>query len=220
MPLLSPDNLLLAQPTRWESLASEFKGRSIDSREVILGLTALVCIILAVWLLSYILALFEKRQAYDGPRRLFLSLCRAHRLSWSDAWLLWRVARVQRLRDPARVFVERERLDPVHLPAGLRIHAARLSDLAARLFSGAGSTLSDRAPGEGEQPTGPGPLLPPVGKPSLDAQPWRDAARPVLRPDPPPQPVVPDRTWGILDLDEVQWHDAGHVERLLSGDQD
>ena len=65
----------------------------------------------------------------SSPNRLFLSLCRAHRIAWSDRWLLWRLAASQRLEDPVRVFLEPERLDPD--AAGPFSAAGRTSGAAA-----------------------------------------------------------------------------------------
>jgi len=78
----------------------------------------------------------------SSPNRLFLSLCRAHGIAWSDRWLLWRLAASQRLKDPARLFLEPERLDPDLARPLSRRRAARLERLRLQLFEGLLSTHS------------------------------------------------------------------------------
>jgi len=57
-------------------------------------------------------------------------------LVFPEWWLLWRVSRDQQLRDPARLFLEAERLNPAHLGPALRVKEAQLESLAGRLFDG------------------------------------------------------------------------------------
>ncbi len=80
----------------------------------------------------------ERRHGFfaNRPLGLFISLSRAHALSWSDRWLLWQLARSHRLRAPARLFLEPERFDASRLPPAMRRHAARLEGLQERLFAG------------------------------------------------------------------------------------
>jgi len=93
-------------------------------------------VVLALWLTSYFSGGRRRPTAYHSPGRLFLALCRAHRLPWRDAWLLWRMARWNELEDPARLFLEPERFDPQGLSRPLTRHAPRLQSLRARLFAG------------------------------------------------------------------------------------
>jgi hypothetical protein len=125
--------ILLAQRSRLEGLRKGFRGHRIDSEEILTGLLILGGIAMAIWLLSYLLRLQEGRRAYSSPLWLFFSLCRAHRLRWSEGWLLWRVARAQRLSDAARVFLEPERLQAANLGPALRRRAAQLEQLRERL---------------------------------------------------------------------------------------
>jgi len=127
--------MLLAQRSRLDSLAGGFKGRRIDGDDMLQGLLALAGIAAAVWALSYLLALQERRRLYSSPRRLFLSLCRAHRLRWSQRWLLWRVARWQGLRDPARLFVEPQRLAAANVGPALRGKATQLGEIAKKIYA-------------------------------------------------------------------------------------
>ncbi len=126
--------LLLGLQTRFEGIRSGFRGRRFDMDDVMLGLLILACGVLVLWALSYLMKFQEKQGAFSSPTMLFWSLCQAHALRWSDRWLLWRVARAARLRDPARLFLEPERFEPSKLRPALRLHAARLGRLAEMLF--------------------------------------------------------------------------------------
>jgi hypothetical protein len=135
---LLPDSILLAQPSPLENFAREFQGREarLESGYLLTGLLILLSILLAIWLLSRVLERFDGRRPVDSSIMLFLSLCRAHRLRWPEWWLLFRVAREQKLNDPARLFLEPERLEPANLPAALRPRSEQLEGLRRRLFAG------------------------------------------------------------------------------------
>ncbi len=141
--------------SRWHDLAllfaerggvDELAGRAadgirgdrvpMDSTRLIAILVALAGIVLAVWLLSYFSEKRRRPVAYHSPWRLFLALAKAHRLTWRDVWLLWRLSRFHQLADPARLFLEPERLDREGLSRPLARHAARLQSLRSRLFVG------------------------------------------------------------------------------------
>jgi hypothetical protein len=126
--------ILLAQRGRVDSLSSGFRGRRFETRDIVICLSVVAGVAVAVGLLSYLLRIQERRRGRPSPLRLFLSLCKAHRLRWSQRWLLWRVARAQRLRDPARLFLEPRRLLPAGL--GLRFEGrwAQLEEIYDRLF--------------------------------------------------------------------------------------
>lgn len=158
--------ILAADRVAWDGLARQFRERDFDARQALVGLGILLLAAVAVWFLSRLVNVLERRAGYDGPKRLFVELCRAHALSWSEAWLLWRTARAQRLADPSRVFVEPERLAPVNLPRGLRMHAERLDRIAGRLF--ARQSGSGEKPSLVEPPPGPHPLLPTPTPPALE----------------------------------------------------
>lgn len=129
--------ILLAAQSRLDSLSSGFRGRRarLETDDIVTGLLIFSGIALAVWGLSLFLRLQERRRGYPRPLRLFLSLCRAHRLRPSEWWLLWRVARAQRLRDPARLFLEPERLQPADLGQRLAARADQLAQIRDRLFA-------------------------------------------------------------------------------------
>ncbi len=128
--------ILLAERSRLDSLSSGFRGRRarFQKEDLVIGLLILGGIALAVWILSYALKFQEQRRSRPSPLRLFLSLCKAHRLRWSQRWLLWRVARAQQLRDPARLFLEPEMLEATNLGRSFEIRRAQLNQIRHRLF--------------------------------------------------------------------------------------
>ena len=169
--------ILLAQGNRLESMSSRFRrGGShtqIDGWDILVGLLVLAGIGVFVWFLSYAIRLQEKGRGLPSPFGLFLQLCKAHQLRWSQRWLLWRLARAQRLRDPARVFLEPERYEPAHLSPALQPRAAELEELRGRLFFQADEEKDDD---EATQPAlaEPAPTAASPGHPApaLDIPPW------------------------------------------------
>ena len=137
--------VLLAQESRLESMGREFsrKRSHFDTQDLVTGLAAIGCVVFTIWALSYIATIRERRWVRTSPALLFLTLCKAHRLCWSDIWLLWRVAKSQRLRDAGRLFLEPERLAVANLRPSLRSHARRLEDIRRRLFENPLGNLGD-----------------------------------------------------------------------------
>ena len=127
--------VLFAQ-NRLESMSSGLRGRRvrIGTEDMVTGVLVLAGIVLVAWILSYISILQERHHTYTSPVRLFLQLCRAHKLPWRKRWLLWRVARAQRLRDPARMFLEPERFHASQLSPALRNREGELRRLSEELF--------------------------------------------------------------------------------------
>jgi hypothetical protein len=169
---LPAGTVVLAAQTRWESLARGFKGRRVDSQELFTVLLILAAMVLLVWLLSLVANWRQRRGPYTSPLRLFFSLCRAHRLGWGEWWWLWRLARSQRLSDPARLFLEPERFEPSHLAAGLRGQAALFRRVRDRLFADSGGHAADKPPSRGDADRAGTPLLPTTPSSVLDVSPW------------------------------------------------
>lgn len=130
-------NMLFARGGRLGDLGSGFRGRraQFDTNDLITGLAILTLLVLAGWAVRYIQTRQDGGAKKSRPLALFLELCRAHRLRFSDRWLLWRLARADRLRNPARLFLEPERFDPAGLPAILRLRARQLARIREKLFS-------------------------------------------------------------------------------------
>jgi hypothetical protein len=164
---------LRGAPLRWNTSA------------VVTFVLCLAAVVLAAWLLVRLAGYQDWRVRCNSPPRLFLVLCRAHRLRWKDRWLLWRLAEQRGLADPARLFLDPSLLDGHDLPAGLARCAGRLDSLRKRLFAGltpAGSGAPD-APRRGrpdasssDRPPLPAAADTPVGfpreSPQLDVPPW------------------------------------------------
>ncbi len=180
-------SLLLAQRSRLDHLSDSFKGQpnSIDKGEMMTGLLILAGVAALVWLLSRFLAYQDRRQAYNSPLRLFLALCKAQRLRWPDRWLLWRLARARRLKDPGRLFLEPQWFEASGLPRSMFVHGARLARLRDRLFAEPPAAKRKDRPAAPEtrpaaavQSPGPTgiptltPLLPTPPNPALDIPPW------------------------------------------------
>lgn len=137
--------LLVAQENGVAEVASRMgesfrqSGDGIAAAKIIQVLVVVLAILGIMAILARSSARQGNRPAYHSPWRLFWSLCRAHRLRWFDVWLLRSLAIEQRLADPARLFLEPERLDPAVLAGQMRKHASRLEQLKATLFSGLAS---------------------------------------------------------------------------------
>lgn len=170
--------ILLAQRSRLDNLSDAFRTRpnSTDRDDVLLGLLIVAALVVGIWGLSRLLASRERHQVYSNPRRLFKSLCKAHRLRWSEQWLLWRVARFQRLGDPARLFLEPERFEEANLSQPLRAQIARLKELRNRLFAKPAAkvpepsrTAANPRPATAKSAM---PLFSTSASPALDIPPW------------------------------------------------
>jgi len=140
----------------------------------------------AVWLLVRLAGYQDWRVRCNSPPRLFLVLCRAHRLRWTDRWLLWRLARQHGLADPAQLFLDPSLLNGRGLPRELQGYAGRLENLRRRLFAGLAPTGADaseasrrgrRSAASSERPVRPADADDAVGfpreaSPQLDLAPW------------------------------------------------
>jgi hypothetical protein len=178
--------VILAGRDRLDGMFRSFRERKqhLDQGDLVTGLSILAGVILAIWLLSWLLARQEQRHVRNSGLGLFVSLCRAHQLRLRQWWLLWRVARHHKLRDPARVFLEPERLDPDDLSTRLQARAEDLADLRDQLFSdlegetryhplAAKKKKKDAAASEAEpSEPNPGPVFPKAVSPSLEMPPW------------------------------------------------
>lgn len=169
---------LFAQRSRLDELTSGFKGRRarIETQDIVTGLMVLACFVLAFWALSHLVAYQERRRRLASPWALFLSLCWAHRLPWRQRWLLWRLAREHRLRDPARLFLEPEWFDAAHLGPALEARVEPLAALRARLFAGRPESCDKVFDGSIEEASGRRSIDPtaplPAPAPVLDVPPW------------------------------------------------
>ena len=161
--------------SRTDNFRDGFRGRATPGHsDTVLGLLIVAAIIAGMWAISRLVALRRKRHGYNNPWRLFWALCKAHRLSWSDSWLLRRVARVQNLRDPGRLFLEAERWEEKNLGPRFFLEFPRLKALQKQIFAGGAQEPADEPAPRAVRPasvTAP-PLFPSLPSPTLDIPPW------------------------------------------------
>ena len=128
--------ILFAQlDTRLESFSAGFqKDRAqIDSGDLVLFLTGIVATFAVLWLVA---RWSERRVHNDSSLGLFWTLAKTHDVSWSDRWLLWKLARARHLAEPALLFLD-PRLTSPQSAHHLAPHStARLKSLRRKLFSG------------------------------------------------------------------------------------
>lgn len=144
-------------------------------------LAIVATIALVGWLVIYLARRLIKRFR-NGPMWLFLRLCQAHGLAWPDRSMLWQLARFQKLREPAYLFVdpncwEESRIDPRLFSRMAHVGELRdrlFRDLPARQQARRGTPLvADARPNEtiASPPGGAAP------RPALDLADWLGASQ-------------------------------------------
>lgn len=160
-----------------------------DMNDVFYGLLILGGIVALVLILSFVVKFRQWRRAHASPLGLFVTLCRAHKLNWSERILLWRLARLQHLTDFARLFLEPDRFKTSRLTSGLRPKAAQLKSIHDRLFAeakGSENSRYDERSGSLQSIESIGAALPASKTaPNLDVPPW-----PASAPLPPSLPLT------------------------------
>lgn len=128
--------ILTAQAdSRLESFSGGFRRNraQFDSGDVVVFLLGLAAVFAILWLVA---RWSERRVRSDSSLGLFLTLAKAHAVSWSDRWLLWRIARAKGVTEPALLFLDPRLTSPqasYHLAPQ---SADRLKALRRRFFSG------------------------------------------------------------------------------------
>ena len=125
--------VLAAAENRWFSFYSDFTDKPVDLEPVARALIVLTIASVVFAILFHLSQRLSGRRS-NSPLGLFLALCRTHRLSWRESWLLWRVAASYQLRDPARLFLEMQWYDSAQLPRRLHAYSGQLADLRDRLI--------------------------------------------------------------------------------------
>ncbi len=167
--------LLIAQSDlRLETFSGGFRRNraQFDSSDVVFVLAGFAFVFALIWLVA---RSSESRARSNSSFGLFWTLAKAHDIRWADRWMLWRIARVKRLAEPALLFLDPRITSPQymhHLPPQLM---ARLKAFRRTVFFGidrigeeeaGASTLERREPlGLGQSPaelpfSPPGPTLP------------------------------------------------------------
>ncbi len=202
---------LLAKDSRLEGISRGFRPTSqLGAADVVLGLTVLAGIVLLLLVLSNLSDWIERRGAADSSLALFLSLAKAHKLKWSDQWLLWRVARSQRLAEPAMVFLQPERLRRPFLARRFHHLGSRLNALGERIFAGFDAECGDSTPSTA------------VAQKTAATAAQQTAAPPTV-PDAQPPSVPPGAQFpwgGSAALDITSWLDAHASDASDASPQD
>ena len=182
MLLASYTTFPLAEQDRMQDLFRAFRATQAREgmNEIVYGLLILAGIVTAMFILSVVINHRRRREGYASPLGLFLILCRAHKLKWGECWLLWRLARIEQLSEPARLFLEPEWFASYSLPGELRQHAAKLKSIRDRLFADVRESLKssdDSQWGAAESLEPAGASLPALkAAPELDIAPWTATA--------------------------------------------
>ncbi len=154
--MVAPHWPTFAQATPWRDMGAHFRegGSPLDPTGLLIVLAVLFAVCALLWLLMRLHGRRERRP-YHAPRRLFLQLCDAHRISWREGWLLWRLARAQRLAQPGMLFVQGDLLTPSHVPGKFQRRQKVLDRLRSRLFPSQKRVEkeTDSTPPTAEQPT-------------------------------------------------------------------
>ncbi len=106
--------VLLAEKGRFSDMGRQFRTASESSNylHLLILFAVLVGLGLAIWLAMQILQR-KNRKHYHSPRALFGELCQTHDLSRAEQQLLRRLASTHALEQPARLFLEPQRFDPI-----------------------------------------------------------------------------------------------------------
>jgi hypothetical protein len=180
----------LAQQDRTQNMVRAFRSaRNEDGSGVMYAILILAGIAAAIFILWRVFNAQRKRFGSTSPWGLFFSLCQAHKLKWSERWLLWRLAKLKHLTDPGRLFLEPEWYKISRLPAALRPRAVWLGEIRKRLFAGMKEGvkfIGDQQPPSTGSPQSKGAALPTLNAPpALDISPW-----PAGSFVPPPGPIT------------------------------
>ena len=147
---------LLADQSRFQHLGDRFRstGAASESSQIwtLVWLALAIAVVAAV--LTFLVRFAEKRR-YRSALRLYLELCRAHNLKWTNRWLLWRLACYRRLAQPARLFIEPEQFTSGPLSPGLAARQARLSEIYNSIFAAPAVEATDSEETDGDAPDGP-----------------------------------------------------------------
>jgi hypothetical protein len=169
---------LLAVQERMDEMQRAFRASKTEAlaNNIVYGLIIIVGVVVVLVIFSMLINRGRRRRGYSSPRELFLSLCRAHKLKWSECWLMWRLARSQHLTDPARLFLEPQRFESARLSLAVGPRAAQLKSIRDRLFA----QMKENGPEEAasdEAGSHSGVVLPgPSAAPELDIPPWPTTA--------------------------------------------
>lgn len=127
--------LLAADAMPLHHMGRRFRGddSALDAADLLLAAAVVSAAALIVWLLSKYVGRRDQT-LHNDPARLFRELCRAHRLGFDQRLLLWRLAQLLKLSQPARIFLEPHRLEKQNLPQSLSAYQQAFAQLHRKLF--------------------------------------------------------------------------------------
>ncbi len=106
----------------------------ISDTQVAVGFVIVLAFLVVLAMMAMMFERRQNRRSYHSAGGLFNDLCKAHRLTFKQRWLLRRLSRFQKLRVPARLFIEEERFDLVNVPTTLRPYAKEFYTIRATIY--------------------------------------------------------------------------------------
>lgn len=184
--VIALQSAVLAQANDLDKFSDSFRHATetrIELADVTLWLAALGAVVLVVWILAVVSDRYREHKPYRSSWGLFLGLAKAQKLQWSEIWLVWRLARWNRLKQPGLLFLEPGRFLLGNLPLCMKSRAPELKAIADRLF------LETNAP----TPQVKKPKSPAKRQPTSPDGDRTTAVGPVAKPRPASRPVPHDQ---------------------------
>ncbi|MBN2024299.1 MAG: hypothetical protein JW809_16060 [Pirellulales bacterium] len=168
----------------WDSEAIRRSARhptTFNARDWMIVIAIMAALLVGMMIWSWYVDRRNRSRPYNSPLWLFWTLCRAHRLRWSECWALWQLARHQGLDQPARLFLEPERFNTPNLTLALCQKGSPVDAIRFMLFADLRpNTAASSGPATAIPPPEPSAAAPSLATPRLDVPPWpgRPGARP------------------------------------------
>jgi hypothetical protein len=140
--------LLLAQDA--PAAASSADAPELTDSMTVVGGTIGAVGLAVLGIAAYVVRNMLRRRRRYSHKALFDGLCSTHGLDRTARALLWQIARLHNLTQPARLFTEPQWLDPAGLQPSLGTRTAEAAALQSRLFAG---SEDGHAPGRQPGPT-------------------------------------------------------------------
>ncbi|HEY2760444.1 MAG TPA: hypothetical protein VGI75_06865 [Pirellulales bacterium] len=115
-------------------LASAIRYPRGELGEVVTLMLTLTSIAVAGWCAAMLWKRFGGERTINNPRKLFNSLCRAHRLDRNQRRLLLALAHSHSLSQPAMLFLRPDLFNDAYLKPPLAVQAPVVRQLRQRLF--------------------------------------------------------------------------------------
>ena len=125
---------LLADGLLPRLLAALYRYPRGEMGKFVTVMLTLIALILACWLIALLSKRFGGERTINNPRKLFKSLCRAHRLDHNQRRLLLALAQTHHLPQAATLFLRPDLFNDSFLGPPLAAHAVQIRLLRQRLF--------------------------------------------------------------------------------------